>query len=57
MLPQELRQFAERLHPDQASRLFDFLIDAMPNDEILDPERESRIWQMVKSIMADDTAT
>jgi hypothetical protein len=54
MLIQELRQFAERLKPAQMNRLFDVLLILVADDAPVDPERDQRIWKMVKSIMADD---
>jgi hypothetical protein len=61
MLPQELRQFAERLNPDQANRLFDFLIPDVPIPP-LDEERKKRFVKFIKQLLddseePDDTAT
>jgi hypothetical protein len=53
MLPQELRQFAERLDAAQANRLLDALIQAMIVEDAPDLERHQRIGRMMRAIMEE----
>ena len=56
MLPQELRQFAERLDEAQANRLLDTLLAALAIPVLTDDERHVRIGKMLKSILSNDVA-
>ena len=56
MLPQELRQFAERLDEAQANRLLDLLIPDVPIP-LPDEERKKRFVKFIRQLLDDGEKT